>query len=333
MNKRYIAGITLAVALAGVAGISFFHREHIKEPTYCLRYADNQPEDYPTVQAGRYFADLVEKETKGDVKIYVYPDEQLGDESSVIRQVQFGGIDMARVSSAQLIIYEPAMSVLTLPYLYRDSEHMWKVLDGEIGEKFLKSVGDSGITALSWFDAGERNFYTRKKVSRLEDFKDLKIRVQQAPFMEDLVRALGAVPESVPYSMVYARLSTGSVDGAENNWPSYRASRHDQVAKYVLLDQHVRIPEMQILSRKTEETLPQEYKDIIRECAKKAGEYERKLWKETEEESKKAAEEEGCIITELSEKEREKFYKACQPVYEKYAGKYKNLVQRIQDTQ
>lgn len=332
MNKRYIAGITLAAVLAGMAGTSFFHREYIKEPTYCLRYADNQPEDYPTVQAGRYFADLVEKETKGDVKIYVYPGEQLGDESSVIRQVQFGGIDMARVSSAQLIVYEPAMSVLTLPYLYRDAEHMWKVLDSEIGEEILKSVGDSGITALSWFDAGERNFYTRKKVSRLEDFKDLKIRVQQAPFMEDLVRALGAVPESVPYSMVYARLSTGSVDGAENNWPSYRASRHDQVAKYVLLDQHVRIPEMQILSQKTEETLPEKYKNIIRECAKKAGEYERKLWKETEEQAKKAAEKDGCIVTELSKKEREKFYEACQPVYEKYAGEYKDLIQRIQDT-
>lgn len=331
MNKKYGAVFLGAAAVIAVSGMLFLRGEKVKEPTYCLRYADNQPEDYPTVQAGKYFADLVEQETKGDVKIYIYPDEQLGDESSVIRQVQFGGIDMARVSAAQLIIYEPAMSVLTLPYLYRDAEHMWKVLDSEIGEEFLKSVGDSGITALSWFDAGERNFYTRKKVSSLEDFKDLKIRVQQAPFMEDLVMALGAVPESVPYSMVYARLSTGSVDGAENNWPSYRTSRHDQVAKYVLLDRHVRIPEMQIISRKTEETLPKEYRDIIKECAKKAGEYERQLWKEREEQDRKAAEEEGCVVTELSVGEREKFYNACEPVYEKYAGEYMDLVQQIQN--
>ena len=149
--------------------------------------------------------------------------------------------------------------------------------------------------------------------------------------MEDLVRALGAVPESVPYSMVYARLSTGSVDGAENNWPSYRTSRHDQVAGYVLLDRHVRIPELQIMSRKTEETLPEEYKNIIRECAKKAGEYERKLWKKREEQDRKAAEEEGCIVTELSKLEREKFYRACEPLYEKYAGDYMDLVQEIQN--
>lgn len=328
--RRHIIGLTGILILLMCSALIMFQRNSWKEePAYLLRYADNQPQDYPTVQAAFYFSDLVYERTGGDVKINIYSNEQLGDEGSVIRQVQFGGIDMARVSVAQLIVHQPQMGVLTLPYLYHDRDHMWQVLDGEIGKAFLGPIGNSGLIALSWYDAGERNFYTREKVETLADLQGLTIRVQEANYMEDMIRALGAIPESLPYSLVYSRLSTGAVDGAENNWPSYEAMQHYRVAKYVLTDGHVRIPEQQIISAKTAAGLPEEYFRIIKECAEASAHYERELWTERERTAMEQAVREGAVITELVDEERKKFRDACYPLYSVYSDGNMDLVQKI----
>lgn len=302
-------------------------------PTYILRYGDNQPDDYPTTQGGKYFAELVYERTHGDVRVYVYPDEALGEEGDVIRQIQFGGIDMARVSTAQLIEHSDRFAVLTLPYLYRDTEHLWNVLDGPIGDSFLGPIGESGLVGLSWYDAGARSFYTTKPIRTLDDLSGLTVRVQEAAYMEDMIRALGASPKALPYSMVYSNLSAGTVDGAENNWPSYVASQHYKVARYFLLDEHVRIPEMQIISQKTIDALPEEYVQIIQDCAKESALYERELWQQREAEAMQTAVENGTVITRLSEDEKQRFQTACQPLYQKYASDYLYLVQRILDTE
>lgn len=331
MSKKWLIG-ALAVALVagGVLGWRVWSSGNEPAPTYLLRYAENQPADYPTTQSGRYFAELVAERTNGDVKITVYDNAELGNESSVIRQIQFGGIDMARVSIAQLVMHSEALSVLTMPYLYRDNVHMWTVLDGEIGDAFLGEIESTGLIGLSWYDAGERNFYTREKIETLEDLRGLTIRVQEADYMSDMLRALGAIPKSIPYNEVYSSLSTGAVDGAENNWPSYEATNHFRVAQYVLLDGHVRIPEMQIISAKTAAELPEEYMQIIRECAKESALYERRLWNEREQEARQRALDSGVVVTALSESEREKFRAACQPIYEEYAAGYLDLIAEIQ---
>ena len=139
------------------------------QPELLLRYAENQPEDYPTTQAALAFADLVAKRTDGRVKIEVYSSGELGSEQSVIQQMQFGGIDFARVSLSQLAGYLPVLNVLQLPYLYEDAEQMWRVLDGSIGDEFLGMLDAMDLTGLSWFDAGVRSFYTRKPVAGLAD--------------------------------------------------------------------------------------------------------------------------------------------------------------------
>lgn len=150
-----------------------------------LRYAENQPEDYPTTQAALAFADLVAQRTDGRVKVLVYSGGELGAEQSVIQQMQFGGIDFSRVSLSQLAEYEPALSVLQLPYLYTDADQMWRVLDGTIGDEFLSTLESLELTGLSWFDAGVRSIYTRQKVTCLADLQGLTIRVQESDMMHD----------------------------------------------------------------------------------------------------------------------------------------------------
>lgn len=322
-------GMLAAVLLAGVFTILHYTQEPDR-PKYQLRYADNQPAGYPSTEGALYFAKLVEERTDGEVKIHVYVDEELGDEMEVTRQLQFGGIDFARVSTVQLIEHCEAIAVLSLPYLYRDEEHLWKVVDGEIGDSFLGDIGDSGLIGLSWYDGGARNFYTSEiPIRRLEDIQGLTIRSQQVQYSEDMIRALGAIPKQTPYSAVYSALSTGAVDGAENSWPSYIIREHYKVAKYVFEDEHVRIPEMQLISAKTAEELPDGYLDIIRECAKESAVYERGIWKEFEQEARAQAIEAGVVITTLRTGERKRFREACQPLYDQYGMEYEDLLEQI----
>lgn len=316
------------VAVAAASALSACGKQ--ERPTYLLRYADNQPDGYPSVEGALYFADLVYERTGGDVKISVYGNEELGDEMSVTRQLQFGGIDFARVSTVQLIGYSDKMAVLSLPYLYRNEDHMWAVVDGEIGDSFLGEIGDSGVIGLSWYDGGARSFYTAdKQIRRLEDFQGLTIRVQQVQYMDDMLRTLGAIPRQIPYSAVYSALSTGVVDGAENSWASYMVREHYKVAKYVFEDEHVRIPEMQIMSAKTARDLPEEYLEIIQECARESAVYEREIWKDWEQEARKKAIAAGTIVTKPSAGERKKLREACQPLYESYGAGHEELLEQI----
>ena len=297
-----------------------------------LRYAENQVKDYPTTQAAQKFADLVKEKTNGRITVEVYDSGQLGDEKSVIEQIQFGGIDMSRVSLTPLSEFSRNLMALQLPYLYRDADHMWKVLDGDIGKDLLKSTEDSGIVGLSWYDAGARNFYdTQHEIKGLADMKGLKIRVQESSMMMDMVKALGANPTPMAYGEVYSALQTNVIDGAENNWPSYESTSHYEVAKYYVVDEHSRIPEMQIISKQTMDKLSPEDQKIIRECAAESAKYERQLWAEREKSSEEKVKAGGATITRLSDEARAEFVKAVQPLYEQYGAEYKDLIQKIRD--
>ena len=234
ISRRQVL-LAAAGAALGLCGCAAARQEEAASgPELILRYAENQPEDYPTTQAALAFADLVNERTGGRVKVAVYSGGELGAEQSVIQQMQFGGIDFARISLSQLAEYVPALSVLQLPYLYEDAAQMWRVLIGTIGDEFLAMLDAVDLVGLSWFDAGVRSFYTREKVTRLADLQGLTLRVQESDMMSDMVEAMGAVSVQVVYSDVYAALHNRKIDGAENNWPSYEAMSHYEVAPYFL---------------------------------------------------------------------------------------------------
>ncbi|MDO4438029.1 MAG: TRAP transporter substrate-binding protein [Eubacteriales bacterium] len=302
-------------------------------PEYVFTYADNQTEDYPTVQAAIYFAELVEERTKGRIQIDINANAVLGDESSVMEQMKFGGIDFARLSLTVLAEEEERLNVLQLPYIYRDAEHMWKVLDGSTGDKFLEITETTGLVGLSWYDAGARSFYTSKKPIRTaEDIKGLRIRVIDSKLMIDMVNALGAVAVPLLYDEVYSGMQTGVLDGAENNFPSYESMKHYEVAGYYTLDEHTRVPEVQAVSAVTWNKLSESDRKIIRSCAEESALYERELWKKYNEESLDKLKANGAEIIELPQSEIDKFRKAVLPLYEKYCSEYMDLVDEIINT-
>lgn len=331
--KKNRIGIMLALLLLlSAAAILFWpgkrQEEHV--PEYVFTYAENQAQDYPTTLGAVKFAEMVEERTGGRIRILVYAEGVKGAENDIIRQMKFGGIDFARVSLSQLAEYVPEMNVLQLPYLYVDSAHMWRILDGEIGVSFLSYAGEYGLVGLSWYDAGARSFYTSNRpITCLEDIEGMRIRVQESDMMADMVEALGASAVKLGYADVYSGLERGIVDGAENNWPSYESMNHDEVARYFTVDEHTRVPEMQICSEKTWEKLSEEDRNIILECARESALYERKLWQERENDSKQTAILRGAEVIELSAEEKARFQAAMQGVYEKYCGDHMDIIDQI----
>lgn len=324
------ASETTAAADTTAAGTEAAKSESAESPEFVFTYAENQAEDYPTTQGAYKFADLVKEKTNGRIQINVQAGGVLGDEKSVCEQLQFGGIDFMRMSLSPLSEFVPKLNVLQLPYLYRDADHMWQVLDGKIGEDFINSFEGSNLVALSWYDGGARNFYNSvRPIKTLEDMKGLKIRVQESELMMGMVEALGANPTPMAYSEVYSALQTGVIDGAENNWPSYESTSHYEVAKYYTLDEHTRVPELQLCAQATWDKLSAEDQAVIKECALESAKYERELWAEREKTSEEKVRAAGCEITELSPEEKQKFQDAVKPMYEKFCSDYMDIVDAI----
>lgn len=329
--KIKILGIVLCITVIALLASHFSKKQKKgQEPEYVFTYAENQPEDYPTTLGGYKFAELVEERTNGRIKIIVQAEGVLGDEKSIIQQMQFGGIDFSRVSLSPLSEIIPKLNVLQMPYLYTDSNHMWKVLEGEIGDEFLNSFQGSNMVAMSWYDAGARNFYnTKRPIKSLEDMKGLKIRVQESDLMMCMVEALGATAVPIAYDNVYSSLEKNIIDGAENNWPSYESSGHYEVAKYYTIDEHTRVPEVQLCAQSTWDKLTPKDQEMIRECAKESAVYERALWVDREKQSEKIVSENGVEVVILSAKEKERFREAVTGVYEEFCGEYMDIIDKI----
>lgn len=333
MNRKLMLswGVFVLVVI-GVSFLLWMGTRTEDAPEYVFFYAENQTADYPTTLGAQRFAELVQERTQGRIHIIVESEAKLGAESEVLEQIQYGGIAFARISLSQIAEQAPDMNVLQLPYLYRDSEHMWRVLDGEIGEEFLQKVSPYGYIGLSWYDAGARSFYSvDRPITCLEDFQGMTIRVQESDMMVDMVEALGAKAVKIAYSSVYSALQRQTIDGAENNWPSYEAMNHYEVAPYFTVDEHTRVPEMQICSAYIWEQLSGEDQEIIIECAQESAEYERELWRDREETARQTAIENGTQVIRLSTEEKERFRNAMSGLYEEYCADSTELIQKIME--
>ncbi len=293
-----------------------------------LRLAETHPKGYPTELGDEEFARLVKERSNGRIIVEVYPGSQLGEEKAVIEQVQFGAIDITRVSISPVAAFVPKLNAFQMPYLYRDSDHMWKVLKGDIGMELLASLEPFGFIGLGWFEAGARSFYNSKKpVYTPADLKGMKIRVQESELMLGLVRSFGAIPTPMPYGEVYSGLQTGVVDGAENNPPSYYSASHYEVAKYYTLDEHTMVPEIIIGSKISLGRLSKADQDLIKNAAMDAIDYQRAQWDAYVKVSMDAVKAAGCIIIPIPDKTE--WMKAVEPMYKQQTKEIQDLVARI----
>lgn len=298
-----------------------------------LRLAEVHPDGYPTVLGDLKFAELVEERTKGKIKIDVYNNGQLGAEKETVEMLKEGKVDFVRVGTNLVSSISPEMNALSLPYLYTGKEHLFKVLDGPIGDEFLLKLQNADITGLCWFDPGARNFYNSKKeIHTPADMAGLKIRVQETKLMMDLVELLGAVPTPMPLNEVYGNIQSGTIDGAENNFPSYMSQAHNEVAPYLTIDEHTIAPEFILANKTVLESLTKSQQKVIKECAVEAAKFQREEWAKQEADYIKQAEEKGSIVTKPSAEELQLFRDAVAPIYNDYT-EYKDIIDQIKATE
>ena len=224
--------------------------------------------------------------------------------------------------------------MLQLPYLYHDKDHMWKVLDGKIGQDLLNGMNEkANVVGLSWYDAGARSFYiTDHEINSLDDLQGLKIRVQESSLMVDMIKALGADPVPMTYQGVEKALEDKTIDGAENNWSFYESSNHYKIAKYYVVDEHTRIPEIQMVSKKVWDSLSSDDQKLIRECAIESAEFEKGEFEKREQLAQENLAKNGVVVINLTPEVKEEFVEAMKSVYDEYGANIQDLITAIQET-
>src|SRR5660397_69127 len=195
-----------------------------------------------------FMADRLKEKSNGTVLIDIYPNQQLGSERECLELLQIGSLGMTKVSTAVIENFVPSLKVFGLPFLFRDREHRFKVLEGELGEGFLDASLGQRLKGLTYYDSGTRNFYSKTPIESPEDLKGLKIRVQESITAMNLVKSFGGSPTPIAWGELYTALQQGIVDGAENNLPSFYLSRHYEVCKYLTMDEHTAIPDELLIS-------------------------------------------------------------------------------------
>ena len=297
-----------------------------------FKASDVQPAGYPTVAATESLGKKLEAATGGRLTVQMYPSAQLGGEKETIEQTQIGAVQMLRVSAGALGPIVDDINVVNMPFLFKNTAHAQKMMDGELGQQLLDKItanANANLVALCWMDAGARSIYnTKKPIKVVEDLKGLKIRVIGNPIFIDMMNSLGGNGIAMGYDQVFSSLQTGVIDGAENNPPSYVFSNHYTAAKYYSLTEHLIIPEVLLFSKRAWTALSVDDQNLIKKFAREAQFEEREFWKKYEQQAMDKAKAAGCEIVEIADKAP--FQAAVKPVWDKYGPKYQDMIKRIQ---
>ena len=282
-----------------------------------FQMACNHSADYPTNVGNRAFIEYVERETNGRIRIELFHSEQLGSESQTVELTQLGEVAFNRLGVAFLASVNPEIGAFSMPFLYRDRAHMFRVLDGPLGDEALRMLERQGLLGLCWYDSGSRNFYTTgRPIRTLEDMRGMRIRVMPTPVLRDMTSVLGASPVPMGMGEVYSGIQNGVVDGAENNWPSYYSWSHYEVAEFFTLSGHMAAPEMILVSTTVWNTFSAGDQAIIKRAALHAAQVQRADWLRFEREAEQAARAAGTTVFELSPAEHQRFVDALAPMFQ-----------------
>ncbi len=271
---------------------------------------------HPNTAAMDRFAELVNEATKGEIKVQVFHGGVLGSQPDALEQVRIGAIEVGNFNLGPIGPMVKEANLVSLPFIFKSVPHMFRVLDGEAGDIMAKAMAGAGILPLAWIDAGARSFYSQKPINTPDDVKGLKIRVMNNNLYTAMISAMGGNPSPMAFSEVQQALKTGVVDGAENNFPSFKNVGHYEVTTHYSLSEHLIIPECICVNTKKFEALSPELQAAVRGAAEKAALYQRELWAVQSGQARKDVEKAGIKVNEIADKSP--FQNAMGKVYEDY---------------
>jgi tripartite ATP-independent transporter DctP family solute receptor len=325
LSRRHFIGATV-VAAACFSSLPVQAQQIIKA-------TDVHPLGYPTVEAIVRMGNKLEKATNGKYKIQMYPSMQLGGEKEMTEQAQVGALQIARISVGPIGTIVDDFNVFNMPFVFKDEAQMRKVIDGPIGTEVLDKLTNSSarLVGLGWMDAGTRNVYSDKPVTKPADLKGMKIRMMGNPLFVETMNAMGGNGIAMGFNELHQALNSGVVDGAENNEPTLFAQNHYQTpkGKVYSLTGHLIIPEIFVYSKASWDKLPKADQDLIKKYSREAQLEQRKLWDDYVAEATTKLKAAGVKFVPA---DKEAFFKATQPVRDKYGAKYAGLIERIRAT-
>ena len=282
-----------------------------------LRAWNIHPDGYPVTEAMKNFAQQVSKATQGRYQIEVFSNATLGDQPKAVQMLKSGEIDVAEFSSGPLSDAVPGIKVLNLPFLFTDSAHMFRHLDGALGARFAANLQKAGFVVVGWYDGGSRSFYCNQRApSNIRDLAGANIRVQQSEIYIEMIKLVDAKPVSLPFKEVLSAFEKGTIDCAENNMPSYESTGHYKVAKHVYVTNHVVSPEALVVSTALWAKLSPEDRKAFAEAGAQSALFMRDLWNKRVAQALEITTKQGVEFVRV--KDISPFVRRMAPLYGKY---------------
>lgn len=311
--SRFIALTLTAVltlgTLAGCGGAA--DSGHLE----IIRIGHNQSTNHPTHLGLMAFESFIEDKLGDKYNVEVYPSELLGSQNEMVQLTQTGAINFCVASNSLLETFSSNYTLFNLPYLFSSSEAYHATMDDtSITDPIFKSTQKAGFEAVTWLDAGTRNFYTvNKPINSPADLKGLKIRVQQSPTNVEMMRLLGGSATPMGFGEVYTALQSKIIDGAENNEMALTDNGHGDVCKFYSYDMHQMIPDILIGNVAFLDGLSADERSIFEEGFQLLNKVQREEWVTAVEKAKdRAANEQGV---QFLYPDTLAFQKACEPLH------------------
>ncbi len=271
--KKFLPVLTLSLALS--------FSSLLAKADYTIKFSHVVSPDSPKGKAADFFAKRVNELTKGKVKVVVFPNSQLYTDKAVMKALKLGNVHMAAPSFSKFTSLVPALQLFDLPFLFEDSEHLHKVMDGEVGKTLKDQVTKKGFIALDFWDNGFKQFSSNKKAIVVpKDMQGQKIRIMSSRVLEEQIKSLGGNPQVLPFSEVYSALQQGVVDGAENPLSNFYTKKFYEVQTSLSLTNHGYLGYLVVMSKRFWKKFPDSLKPKVLQAMKEATEKERVLAKE-----------------------------------------------------
>ena len=284
---------------------------------------------HPVHQGMVYMAEKVTEKSGGKMRVDIYPSQQLGTERELLELLQLGSLGMTKVTAAVLENFSPKFRAFSVPYLFKDRDHHFRVLEGEVGKELLLASQEYWLRGLAYYDAGSRSFYTKDDpIHSPADLVGKKIRTLESATQVEMVNTMGGAATPIAWGELYTALQQGVVDGAENNPPSFWTSRQYEVCNYYSLDEHTTIPDVLLISTIVWDTLTEQEQAWLSEAAWESAQHQKVLWEEASNAALDSLQANGI---EIIYPDKEAFVESVQPIYESYKDDpvVNDIIQRI----
>ena len=318
-----LATLVAALCLTGLPSLA--------QPQTQLRLGHSQSETSAFQTGAQALAVDFERRTNGRYKVLIFPAGALGGERELIASAQNGSLDLVLTSTGPVGHFVPDTLLTDIPFLFRDSEHARKVLDGPIGQDLLTRFPAQGLVALAWGENGFRHLTNNKRpVSKPEDLRGLKIRTMENPVHITAFKVLGAQAAPMSFTDLYTALRVGTIDGQENPLPTILSSGFGPLQRYLSLTGHVYSPALFIAAPASFSRLSESDRRALVEAARVGATAMRKRVTEVEAQALEALKQEGVIVE--SEIDKARFQAALAPAYTDYAKRFGNqTLERIRN--